>query len=1008
MDEKILRGIKACYHEINVKNEFTVVPNTVIYLLSGKKHRFVVENNSQILGEKTTNPDSTIANTKWAFILSWLWKEALKTKENEELKVWADLGGGKDYISELGIGQQYKAGKAIEITPDQNDVWLGSFHRMEVFSTRPNKGLFFHFVVIDKPKIYLAYFDKQNIKPEVKDFTINDGYYSYGQVIKFYVATHMLPMKIGEQYSEKYGKVDTETSFENLEFEIELTDENHNPLLEEPILKGKLVDYSPIVKDAEGHSRISSGTANIQYEFPILIDTKWKDDIHTKDEKTKAYSVTIKIINTKTKQEYPFTPNMNQIRRVADNNRDFDDIEVSPIFMVKYESMDTILSQMEDRKNNMIQYIGDIDYNYRETNPCAYSKITINNGEKDFEIFNEYAVSGKQIKDKTDGSIDIVCGDKETKDIKITAKFLQSKDAKEESVRTNKNGFKCQMILNDGKPHNGIRDVFKMEWIIGQYKPSTDPKYFLERLLGSNSTSAFPIMYNPSNKDKAPKLSASKIPTDQEMKGTPLPDSTVESYKTLTVAGIQGLVEDNDYTISEGDDSITLKLKYNYNKSYDNKILNYLYGEQEYLTKGFFDENFKNIWVVRYLLKWIKNEPIAQSYFVPVTTCRYPNQIAKVRVYPDMKWVINFNYNIETPIYYKANTKLVEYYSGFSEGKINSSNNIRRKDILDKSITNELKQYVGSKYSFGIFVECEVSGEDDVIQLGKDFGENYKRMLQPLFWMVNKLDGDLGISDAKDEAEKIKTGSAPKGLKARLSALPMSFTLNPPAIGLGLGIGYGTTQDGKITYELDGRLIADPIIGAEVKLDILALGSKFKPWGAVIDALDIVSWLANAFSGGKVEIEYELYFQLTAKINLVGTDSKEGEAKPARLIYNFGDKKYSGNIALQGYLEGKIHMSIAFRIKLKSDKGKDLTQQRTEENDKKAFELGVEVTATSFVTLTIGKNFGKTDDWDADFYFSGVKLIIKVKAGFKGVDKDLDLIPSLNKKINIFKGGEYD
>lgn len=61
MDEKILRGIKACYHEINDKNEFTVLPSTVIYLLSGKKHRFVVENNSQILGEKTTNPQSTIA-----------------------------------------------------------------------------------------------------------------------------------------------------------------------------------------------------------------------------------------------------------------------------------------------------------------------------------------------------------------------------------------------------------------------------------------------------------------------------------------------------------------------------------------------------------------------------------------------------------------------------------------------------------------------------------------------------------------------------------------------------------------------------------------------------------------------------------------------------------------------------------------------------------------------------------------------------------------------------------
>ena len=85
----------------------------------------------------------------------------------------------------------------------------------------------------------------------------------------------------------------------------------------------------------------------------------------------------------------------------------------------------------------------------------------------------------------------------------------------------------------------------------------------------------------------------------------------------------------------------------------------------------------------------------------------------------------------------------------FNEGDINTSNNNKRKDILKKQISNELKSYVGSKSSFGIFVECEVSGEDDVIKLGGEFGEKYRKMLQPLFWIVNKLDGDLGVSDAK-------------------------------------------------------------------------------------------------------------------------------------------------------------------------------------------------------------------------------------------------------------------
>ena len=1012
MDEKILRGIKACYHEINGKNEFTVGSGTVIYLLSGRKHRFVVENNPQILGEKTTNPESTITNAKWAFILSYLWSEAIKTKEGEDLPLWADLGGGKENINELGIGQQYKAGKSIEITPDQNDVWLGNFHRMEVFSTRPNKGLFFYFVTIDKPKIYLAYFDKQNIKPEVKDFTINDGYYSYGEVIKFYVATHMLPMKIGEQYSEKYGKIDTETSFENLEFEIELTDENHNPLLDEPILKGKLVDYSPIVKDAEGYTRISTGTANIQYEFPILIDSKWKDDIHTKDEKTKTYSVTIKITNTKTKKEYSYTPDLSSIRRIADNNRDFDDVEVSPVFMVKYESMDTILSQMEEKKNNMIQYIGDIDYNYKETNPCAYSKIVINNGEKDFEIFNEYALTGKEVKDKTDKFLDIVCGDKETKDIKVTAKFLKSKDAKEENVRTNKNGYKCQMVLNDGKPHNGIMDVFKMDWVIGQWVPSKDPTLFVEKYMKKIGVQR-PQFFHPSNGASSPKIEWNK--SDQEAKGIESPDK--DKYENLTVAGVQGLAEGTDYTIDEETDSISLKLKYKYNKSYDNKIANYLYGEQNYLSEGVFSDNFKNLWVIRYLLKWIKNENISQNYFVPITTCRYPNQIAKIRVFPDMKWVINFNYNIATPLYYKATTPLVEHYSGFNEGKIKTSNNNKRKEILDKKISNGLQHYVGRKTTFGLYVECEVSGEDNVIKLGDEFGEKYREMCAPLFYLVDKLDNTLGISDAEEENRKLlNSPSTKKGLLGRLSALPMSFELNPPSLGCGLGIEYATSKSGNITYELDLRLKAEPIIGAKVTLDILALGSDLKPWGAIIDALDIASWLINFCSGGNIELDYTVEVRFTAEIKLVGKKTKEADGdKPAEYdaeataSYNFADKNLDFHGGIQGKILGEIEISPSVKIKanVKDAKGKPVLDQNKENEKKDVAELSLGAKASSSVSLTCPFKLNKEGKLDVDLEFSGVQLEIWFRATLgkdskgKKPDKTVPLIGKMNFKKEI-------
>ncbi|MCG8253137.1 hypothetical protein [Tenacibaculum finnmarkense] len=107
----------------------------------------------------------------------------------------------------------------------------------------------------------------------------------------------------------------------------------------------------------------------------------------------------------------------------------------------------------------------------------------------------------------------------------------------------------------------------------------------------------------------------------------------------------------------------------------------------------------------------------------------------------------------------------------------------------------------------------------------------------------------------------------------------------------------------------------NPVIGANVTLDVLALGSKIKPWGAIIDALDIAAFITEFCTGDKVELEYQILVKFTAEILLVGAGSKDGKNKPAELTYNFANKKYAGNIALQGRLKGEI--TFKFGIKLK-------------------------------------------------------------------------------------------
>ncbi|WP_326983149.1 hypothetical protein VUJ46_00960 [Chryseobacterium sp. MYb264] len=490
----------------------------------------------------------------------------------------------------------------------------------------------------------------------------------------------------------------------------------------------------------------------------------------------------------------------------------------------------------------------------------------------------------------------------------------------------------------------------------------------------------------------------------------------IKKYETVTVAQVQKLTP-ADYTIDEASDSITLNLKYNYNKSYSNEIARYLLKEQNYLSGGILNDNIKNLWVVRYLLSWVKSEPLEQTYFVPVTTCRYPNQMAKIRVFPDMKWVLNFNYNIDTPIYYKASTALETYYSGYNEGTIRdadgnerpivTANSTRRGEIIDSNITNMLQRNTGRLTSFGLSVECEVSGQDDVINIGKDFAEKYRQMLSPFFRVINFLDGALGVTEARTERNNQRIApSTSRGFLERLNKYPWSFELKSPSLGVGLGIGYASSKNGTITYELDGRLIADPLIGAEVRIDILALGSKFKPWGAIIDALNIASWLTNVISGGDVELKYDLYFQLSAQINLVGTGTKDGETKPANITYNFADKKYEGDIALQGILEGDFVASISLEIYVKKKNRRSFEAQYSNEEDKKkAAKFGLSVEGKSFVTLSIGKNFGEEDNWDSDFYFSGFTLKVIFNAGIeKKQPEPLQIIPKIDATIDVLKG----
>ncbi|MBL4746306.1 MAG: hypothetical protein JKY08_08045 [Flavobacteriaceae bacterium] len=81
-----------------------------------------------------------------------------------------------------------------------------------------------------------------------------------------------------------------------------------------------------------------------------------------------------------------------------------------------------------------------------------------------------------------------------------------------------------------------------------------------------------------------------------------------------------------------------------------------------------------------------------------------------------------------------------------------------------------------------------------------------------------------------------------------------------------------------------------------------------------------MSFATEMLSGGSLQINYELYVELTAKILLVGNESKDGVTTPANITYNLKDKEFSaGGIALQGVLEGKIVASAEMIWRIEKD-----------------------------------------------------------------------------------------
>lgn len=587
---------------------------------------------------------------------------------------------------------------------------------------------------------------------------------------------------------------------EEYEFEVEreMDDLEIKVLLTD--MAGSIISaVEPLIEGSFSQYITDQNECNIVYEIPILINPKWKDAIHFENEYRKGYSVQINITNTKTGKTYESKPEYSTLNRISDDKRHVESFDVSTVFFVKYESTAEILWQIQREKTQQIQHIGDIPYTRKEYDPCGYSRIVLKDesdtAREPFTVFDEDKLEASG--DKTQQSFDIIRGE-EKKEVSITVEALQNR------------GVLCTgVMLPNGQHHNTPKYVFLMDRVLTPARTADGKQY---------ATRADPTQKRDSD-----------VYAD------------VNKEPSKDVSNIQSLVEGVDYSF-KGDNILNLKLNYWYNKTF-----------AESLGSSISREVLNSAWTLNYFSLEMGH---AQTYFVPISTCRYPNQIAKLRIFPDIEWELAAL--ISVPKWRKATFKFESTRQDLKGFHKEYNFKYVKKDL---SVEAELEKIVGTD------IKLKASTAAEVFELGYYIEEPIKKVVA----IFNRVYKGLEVFSASDE-EVIKSAAYKKGVLNRFE-----FSIDPPNVAIVLKWNYAkATLENNLTtlgYRIEGGVALKPFIGIGITVDLVSIVGRFGLVGKAVEL--IIKALEYSIEGLDIFFNFKLEAEIEGKLSL-GYHSVDG------------------------------------------------------------------------------------------------------------------------------------
>ncbi|MFK7001847.1 hypothetical protein [Flavobacterium oreochromis] len=781
--------------------------------------------------------EALVPNSKWAVVYQDAFAEAQIQHKTIPSSLWA-LNEGRVPIDYLGMKRHYKIGNSLTVKLLENSqsvYYYGYIQKVIVFTDRPEEGFSFSIIPVSRPRISFAYFEN------------SEKNWRYGEIVNLSIHYHNLCTTNHDTLFSQVFIVEANEANAAIKAE-EGDDIDLESLKESSVWQSGEFKMAQVDKKATGF--------NSRIPFSVLIDyEKWRKG----EAKEKTFSLIVVVYRT----EYPYniksekvvsfrnfitnpTKDLYQYNPETLSLKDINIKEdaISSRIVVQKDFMSEILAKREIEVNNMIQYVGDIAYNRKEYDPCGYSKITIKDEDDDereaLVIFDENNIPAP--KDQTEKIFGIIAGDKRKK-ISITIDQLK-----------NKRVFCHGLLLEAGEDHSKQKNVFQV-----------DKVYTAKKIRDKNNHEIYLEKKDHTHQEQ---LKKSNSPITKENKEDYDVIRTDNSYNP---SAVQGWQEGLDYKF-EGANQLVIMPSYIYNKAYESSFSQLLGYSADIINSIAHTKIQSTAWIARYMFM---QEAYKQTYFLPISTCRYPNQLARIEVYPDFEWWINVKYQTKSPIY--VNQKPNYKYRIFTTEE---DQNKKLADARSKEHTGNW-EFKEKKYELDFEACYKINGKEYSLIPGDSFPilnairfflKSYE-LFKELSFVEETEEFEMSIASgsaktfAGDDPERKMTE---RWKRRKAKGLPFRISVTMPSFSGGI---YGKfAQSKKDTSKIGTfynlEFAAKPLFGIEGKLDLLYFAQFIGPIGQVMSKISEVVKKVNYLTLGAVRIDYFLYVGAKADLNI--------------------------------------------------------------------------------------------------------------------------------------------